>query len=265
LNEGFYRERLTWFDFKVPPSLPNATSIIVVAVPRPQSHAAFVLKGKSKTLILPPTYVAYESTRTRVETLLRGTLDKEGYHVTKTALPLKLLAVRSGLGVYGKNNICYVPDMGSFLQLVAVYSDLPDQIDSWRAAEMLQRCQNCSACRRNCPTGAIPSDRFLLRAERCIVFHNERPGDVPFPEWMNPSGHNCLIGCLQCQKVCPENQGFLQWVEGKEEFSEEESTLILGGASRDRLPATTVSKLERLDLIESLDLLPRNLGVFFSR
>jgi epoxyqueuosine reductase len=82
---------------------------------------------------------------------------------------------------------------------------------------------------------------------------------------MNPSWHNCLIGCLHCQKVCPENQDFLQWVEGKEKFSEEETILLLGGASRDQLPATTTFKLERLDLIESLEVLPRNLRVFFRR
>jgi len=262
LDEEFYKERLTWFDFSIPQCLPRATSLIVVAVPRPQSKAVFKWNGESRSLILPPTYVAYEATRKQVEDLLTRILDKEGYHVARTALPLKLLAVRSELGLYGRNNICYVPGMGSFLQLVAVYSDLPCKEDNWREAQMMKRCKNCYACRLNCPTGAIPSDRFLLRAERCIVFHNERSGDIPFPPWMDPSWHNCLIGCLHCQRVCPENKAFLQWIEGKEEFSEEETTLLLEGATRDRLPATTARKLERLDIIESLDILPRNLGRF---
>jgi len=55
----------------------------------------------------------------------------------------------------------------------------------------------------------------------------------------------------------------LQWIEKKEEFSQEETTLLLEGATRDRLPATTVRKLEQLNLVEYLDSLPRNLGVFF--
>jgi epoxyqueuosine reductase len=180
-------------------------------------------------------------------------------------LPLKLLAVRSGLGLYGRNNICYVPGFGSFLQLVAVYSDLPCDRDGWREAQMLERCQDCSACRLNCPTGAISSDRFLLRAERCIVFHNERKGSIPFPAWMDSSWHNCLVGCLHCQRVCPENKDFLHWIEGREEFSEEETSLLLQGAALDELPSETVGKLEKLDLIEYLDTLPRNLGVFFRK
>jgi epoxyqueuosine reductase len=153
--------------------------------------------------------------------------------------------------------------MGSFLQLVAVYSDLPCTEDNWREAQMMEKCEKCQACRLNCPTGAISSDRFLLRAERCIVFHGEKKGNIPFPAWMNPSWHNCLYGCLRCQKVCPEDKNLLQWIEEKEEFSEEETALLLRGMSRDQLPVTTVTKLEHLDLIESLDSLPRNLGIFF--
>jgi len=264
-DKEFYQERLAWFDFRIPSSLPEAMSLIVVAVPRPQSQAVFTWNGKSRALILPPTYVAYEETRKRVEDLLAGILDPKGYRIARTKLPLKLLAVRSELGWYGRNNICYVPGMGSFLQIVAVYSDLPCQKDDWREAQMMESCQNCHACRQHCPTGAIPSDRFLLRAERCIVFHNEKPGDIPFPAWMNSSWHNCVVGCLHCQNVCPQNKDFLQWIEGKEEFSEEETALLLEGVPRDHLPAATVRKLEQLDLIGYLDSLRRNLGVFFRK
>ena len=264
-DREFYQERLAWFDFRIPGSLPEALSVIVVAVPRPQSQAVFTWDGKSRALLLPPTYVAYEETRKRVEDFLAGILEPKGYRIAPSKLPLKLLAVRSGLGWYGRNNICYVSGMGSFLQLVAVYSDLPCQKDDWREAQMMESCQNCSACRQHCPTGAIPSDRFLLRAERCIVFHNEKPGDIPFPAWMNPSWHNCVVGCLNCQNVCPQNKDFLQWIEGKEEFSEEETALLLEGVPRDHLPAATVRKLEQLDLNEYLDSLRRNLGVFFKK
>ncbi|MBI5956555.1 MAG: epoxyqueuosine reductase [Chloroflexi bacterium] len=264
-DKEFYQERLAWFDFRLPDSLPEARSLIVVAVPRPQSQIVLTWNGESRSLIIPPTYVAYEGTRKRVEDVLAGTLGAEGYHVARTALPLKLLAVGSGLGWYGRNNICYVPGMGSFHQLVACYSDLPCQEDNWREAQMMESCQNCHACLHHCPTGAITSDRFLLRAERCLVFHNERSGDIPFPAWMDPSWHNCPEGCLHCQRVCPQDRDFLQWIEGKEEFSQEETALLLEGVPADQLPAATVKKLERLDLIGDLDILPRNLSVFFKK
>lgn len=264
-DEELYQEYLSWFEFKVPESLPGAKSLIIVAVPSPQNQAIFKWNGESRALIIPPTYVRYTETTKMVEDYLRSIMSPEGYSVASARLPLKLLAVRSGLAQYGKNNICYVPGMGSFLQLAAVLSDLPCQEDSWQDAQVMKRCQSCDACRLRCPTGAIPSDRFLLRAERCIVFHNEKQGDVPFPAWMDPGWHNCLIGCLHCQRVCPEDRDFFGWIEVKEEFSEEETSLILEGVEIDKLSATTVEKLKRLDLIRFFDQLPRNLGVFFKK
>jgi epoxyqueuosine reductase len=262
-DEEFYRLRLTIFDFKAPEALPQAKSIIVVAGPRPQAQATFTYEGKRTALIIPPTYVAYDRTRNRIAEPLTETLKKRGYSAARTALPLKLLAVRSGLSEYGRNNITYVSGMGSFFQLVAVYSDMPCLEDAWREARMMKRCENCQACLRSCPTGAISSDRFLLHAERCISFRNEMKGDVPFPDWIDPSWHNCLYGCLYCQKACPEDKRFLNWIGEKEEFSQEETELLLKGQLLNRVPAATLEKLKNLDLAdpESLGSLPRNLRV----
>jgi len=262
-DQEFYQERLSWFDFRIPDNLPTAESLIVVAVPRPQAQAIFTFNDETRTLILPPTYVAYDKTTKQTKDFLAEILGKFGFSVASTALPLKPLAVRSGLAEYGRNNICYVPGMGSFLQLVAVYSDLPCTDDNWREPRMMKRCQHCQACRKACPTGAISDDRFLLHAERCIVFHGEKKGDVPFPSWIDPSWHNCLYGCLHCQRVCPEDMKFMRWIVEKVEFTEEETALLLKGITRDQLPAAAAKKLEYLDLIDSLDSLPRNIGVFF--
>ena len=261
----FYEERLTGFRFRFPDNLPHAKSLIVVAVPRPQSQAVFTWDGKTWPFIIPPTYVAYEETRQRVEDLLASFLAPLGYQVARTALPLKLLAVHSGLGRYGRNNISYVPGMGSFHQLVAVYSDLPCLEDPWREVQMMENCQNCQACLHHCPTGAITPDRFLLYAERCIVFHNEKPGNVPFPTWIKPAWHNCLVGCLICQRDCPQNKEFLSWVEEKEVFSQDETALILEGLPSTQLPAATAEKLRRLDLLDCVDILPRNLSVLLGQ
>jgi epoxyqueuosine reductase len=265
LDSQFFQERLGWLRFQVPESLPKAQSVIVVAVPRPQTRAVFTWNGIRRPLVIPPTYTAYKSITEQVQNLLARMLSEKGYNVTGTALPLKLLAARSGLVRYGRNNVCYVSGMGSFLQLVAVYSDMPCEEDSWQEATMLQACEECELCRRACPTGAIPSDRFLLRAERCISYHNEKKGDVPFPSWMDASWHNCLEGCMRCQRACPLNKQFLDWVGEEEEFSEEETALLLDGASRDKLSEETVRKLAHLDILDDLGILPRNLGVFFKK
>jgi epoxyqueuosine reductase len=259
--EEFYQERLTWFDFKVPTGLPEAKSFIIVATPQPQVQVSFVLNGKSLSLFIPPTY-SY-STDEQVRNLLASLLEPKGYSLLKTALPLKLLAVHSGLAQYGKNNITYVAGMGSFHRLVAFYTDFPCLEDSWGELRVMDHCKKCSACLKVCPTGAIASDRFLLHAEQCLTFHNERPGE--FPTWIDSAWHNCLIGCLLCQGFCPVNKDFSTWIEEKAEFSHKETTLLLQGVSRDELPAETVRKLKQLGILEDLDVLPRNLSVLFER
>jgi epoxyqueuosine reductase len=265
LDSQFYQNRLAWFNFQIPEDLPKAQSLIVVAVPRPQTRAIFVWDRQRRPLILPPTYTAYDEITKQVGNLLARILGEEGYKPTETALPLKLLAARSGLVQYGRNNICYVSGLGSFLQLVAVYSDMPCEEDSWQEATMMKSCEECELCRRACPTGAISSDRFLLRAERCIVYHNEKKGDVPFPEWIAAFWHNCIVGCMHCQRVCPQNKEFIQWTGEEEEFSEEETALLLEGVPHNKLPGTTLRKLEHLSLVDYLDSLPRNLGIFFKK
>jgi epoxyqueuosine reductase len=265
LDSQFFQERLSWVCFQIPESLPKAKAIIVVAVPRPQTRAVFTWNGVRRPLILPPTYTAYNIIAEQVQNSLAKMLNEKGYKVTGTALPLKLLAVRSGLCQYGRNNITYVSGMGSFLQLVAVYSDMPCEEDSWQEVAMLQACEKCNLCRRACPAGAIPSDRFLLRAELCITYHNEKKGDIPFPSWIDASWHNCLEGCMRCQRACPLDKQFLDWVGEEEEFSEEETALLLNGASRDKLSEETVRKLAHLSILDDIGILPRNLGVFFRK
>ena len=265
LDSQFFQERLSWVRFHVPESLPKAQSIIVAAVPRPQTRAVFTWNGVRRPIILPPTYTAYDTVNKQVQDLLAQLLREKGYTVTRTALPLKLLAARSGLIQYGRNNIGYVSGMGSFLQLVAFYSDMPCEEDSWQEPAMLQACEKCDLCRRACPTGAIPSDRFLLRAELCISYHTEKRGNIPFPNWIDPSWYNCVEGCMRCQRACPVDKQFLNWVEDEEEFSEEETAMLLEGTPRERLPEETIRKLTHLDLLNDIGILPRNLGVFFKK
>jgi len=259
LDEALYREQLASFSFDPPADLPGACSIVVVAVPTPQMRIVFHWRGASLPVVAPPTYVSYTPRTEGVQAVLAAWLRQDGYRLAKPRLPLKTLAVRSGLADYGRNNICYVPGRGSFLQLVGAFSDLPCEDDPWREPKALDRCESCVACLRHCPTGAITNDRFLLRAERCLTYHNEAAGD--FPGWIDPSWHHCLIGCLRCQTACPENRAVVEWFEDRAEFSEQETTLFIQRVPPDRLPAETAAKLRSLEINKDYRLLCRNLSM----
>jgi len=261
VDPELYQIYLTGFAFHPPESLPDARSLIVVAVPQPQCRITFTWRGEPVPTIVPPTYLHGRETNAQAGDTLARLLEPAGYRTVKASLPVKLLAVRSGLAAYGKNNITYVPGLGSFHRLAAFYSDLPCTEDPWQAPQMMDRCQTCLACQHACPTGAIAPDRFQVHAERCITFHNEKPDSVPFPAWLDPAWHNCLVGCLHCQRACPEDRAVLGWTEDRASFSEEETALILEGVPLDQLPAGMAGKLRQSDLAAQYDSLPRNLGV----
>jgi epoxyqueuosine reductase len=131
-DKEFAQQYLFSFRFTPPEELRDAKSLIVVAMPRPPTKAILNWNGKKQSFILPPTYTAYDEKRLRVERLVAEAVGKKGYKIATPLLPLKLLATRSGLAEYGRNNIAYVEGMGSFMRLTAVYSDMPCEKDSWQ-------------------------------------------------------------------------------------------------------------------------------------
>ena len=257
LDDLLYRERLSGFQFNFSEAFPNARSIIITSAPQPQQKVIFQFEGSTYGFTVPPTYSSH--TDRLVEKAIMDALRPVKCHVYKARLPEKLLAVRSGLAKYGKNNIAYIDGLGTFHRLKVFLSDLPAVEDTWSESEMLERCGKCSACIKKCPTGAIPSDRFLIRADRCLTFHNER--EAEFPDWIDPAWHNCLVGCMVCQLVCPANRGVRGQYGKGENFSEKETDLVLRGASVERVPRPTADKLRRLGLLDDVGLLARNLKV----
>ncbi len=263
LAEKLYREQLSRFSFEPPGDLPEARSIIVVAVPAPQTRTIFHWHDRRLAVIVPPTYADYSATTACVQAVLASWLQRNGYEVAGAQLPLKTLAAWSGLAEYGRNNICYVAGMGSFLQLAGVFSDLPCSEDGWREPGILRRCDSCLACLRCCPTGAIVQDRFLLRAENCLTYHNEAAAE--FPSWIHPSWHHCLIGCMKCQKACPENRSVLTWCHDRAEFTEYETACLSECMPFDQLPRQTLAKLQGLQLNEDYRILCRNLSMLLNQ
>jgi epoxyqueuosine reductase len=261
LDEEIDRAYLRPFVFEPPEELPEARSLIAVAYPDPPVRFTFHWRGEPVQAVVPPTYLHAAEKDRRVQAVLEELLAARGRRVTPARVPKKLLAVCSGLAAYGRNNITYVEGMGSYQRLVAFCSDLECQEDEWREPVMMERCQRCEQCARFCPTGAIDPERFLIHAERCITCWNEKPGEVPFPEWLQPAWHNALVGCLHCQRTCPENRAVVDGYQKGAEFSQEETGLLLEGLAAGDLPAALRQKLERWDLLQALDALPRNLRV----
>jgi epoxyqueuosine reductase len=259
LDATLSREYLSGFDYDSGSRLTGARSVLIVAAPQARLALTFQRREGTVKVVVPPTYS--EGTDGEARDRIAGVLETHGYQVVQARLPLKLLAARAGLTEYGRNNITYAERMGSFFRLSAYYTDAPLPESRWGEPRMLVRCRTCSACALSCPTGAIQSDRFLIRAEQCLTFHNERTD--PFPEWIDPAWHQCLVGCMDCQNVCPENAPFQDRREESIVFSCEETQQMLEGVRAEEVGPPVREKLTRLCLWDDYEAIARNLRAVF--
>ena len=245
------------FDYDVTASLPGVQSLLIIAIPQPMTRATFSWRNKVYTGDIPPTYIG-KTDDARVKDTLTTIIGPE-FKLVRVQLPVKTLAVKSGLAQYGKNNITYVPGFGSYHRLVAFATDRSWQEDSWNETKMMKICEACNKCRENCPTHCIPADRFLLHAENCLTWHNERE-DI-FVNWIKPEWHHMLIGCMRCQLVCPVNRDQLNRIVPGVAFSEEETARLLQKSPWDTLSDETRRKLTEIAMDDSYEVLARNLEV----
>jgi len=264
LNDTFYKDYAKpFFTPELPKRFPRAKSIIVLAIPQPMLRVTFLWKGEEVKGNVPPTYADYYRIYRRERCLLADALGEGSSRLVKAVLPLKLLAVRSGLAMYGRNNITYLPGRGSFHRLMAFYSDCDTPVDHWQEKKALPSCSKCTACIRACPTGAIRKDRFLISAERCLSYMNEKDSKHPFPKWVPRSAHNSIVGCMRCQAACPYDRDVIEFCEDRGRFSEEETAYLLRGRFSGSKAAKIEKKLKRFGL--DLSIFPRNLEVLIAQ
>lgn len=259
INEEVFSTYLTGFTYSPPPSMPDARSVIIAAMPQPIRMVHFSVKGRDVALKVPPTYANALAVIDMVKSATQQGCHGVDVKLERATLPLKTLAARAGLVKYGRNNITYLNDVGSFHRLVAYYCDQDLELDHWHEREMLPTCASCHQCIDACPARVIEPDRFLVHVERCITFHNEKPSEKQFPRSIDKTSHNAVVGCMICQDVCPHNRSVRTWVEEGDYFNKDETAYLLDGDFEGGEAKEMEAKLERNGL--ELALFPRNLKV----
>ena len=117
----------------------------------------------------------------------------------------KPLAQLAGLGWQGKHTNLVSRDLGSWLFLGEIYTDLelapdPQETDP----EGTDLCGSCQRCLEVCPTKAFPAP-YRLDARRCISYLTiEHKGHIA-REFRQAMG-NRIYGCDDCLAVCPWNK-----------------------------------------------------------
>ena len=127
----------------------------------------------------------------------------DGFQSGGSILPLKLAAVRAGIGWQGKHTLVISQDYGTFLALGGIVTDAPLPHDKGIEKD---RCGKCRACQDACPTGAL-DEPYQLRRERCLssLYQQDTLSENIY-ELMG----NRIIDCEICQSVCPWNKKQLE-------------------------------------------------------
>ena len=197
-------------------TLPGFQSVLVVsqsyaddeatAPPHPPSRAiiARYARGRDYHHVISDKL---EALAHRLE-VLAGRPFRRRIYVDTGPLLERELAVRAGLGWFGKNTMLIHPRRGSYFFLGVLLTDLVLEPSTPFTEDHCGTCRNCLDA---CPTGALlgydDDGAPVMDATRCISYLTiELRG--PIPVELRPAIGNRVYGCDICQEVCPWNERF---------------------------------------------------------
>ena len=118
-------------------------------------------------------------------------------------LPLKIAAVRAGLGWQGKHSLLISKKHGTFLALGGIITDAELEHTGEREPN---RCHKCTECQKACPVDAL-HDPYILNREKCM---SNLLAEESLPQEIVAAMENRIGDCEICQNACPWNKRHLE-------------------------------------------------------
>lgn len=120
--------------------------------------------------------------------------------IADSTIPLKLAAIRAGLGWQGKHSVVITKEYGSFVTWGGVITNAPLSPDE---PEEKTGCGKCRLCMDACPTGAIEFP-YIVNMDKCLDEILNESGYIS-PAIMEKMGDR-VLSCESCLDGCPFNQ-----------------------------------------------------------
>jgi epoxyqueuosine reductase len=190
-------------------SLPHARTIIVAGIyiggltlpgwtnPWYGRTSRLYLSGFFLDVVKPLEPIAAFLRRAGYRALVCDSSGSEG-----SILPLKLAAIRAGLGWQGKHSLLISRQYGTFLALGGIVTDA--ELEHNQEQEP-NRCRTCTKCQAACPLGAL-EQAHVLNTGRCLSYLLQTED---LPAQAQAVSENRVGDCEICQEVCPWNKKHL--------------------------------------------------------
>ena len=183
--------------------LPGARSVVCLAAP----YRSAPLRAEDGSSIAryaagPDYHGSLRKSAIRVAKSVGRRMEESfGWRVCVDSTPLaeRSFAAAAGLGWIGKNGCLIDRELGSWLLLAEIVTDLDLPPDD----PVAELCGSCVRCLESCPTDAFVAPG-LLDANRCLAYWTiESRGPLPHDVKAALADH--VFGCDACQEACPWN------------------------------------------------------------
>ncbi|WP_326908779.1 tRNA epoxyqueuosine(34) reductase QueG [Sedimentibacter sp. MB31-C6] len=188
---------------------PNCKSIIAIGIP----YAKGYKKGNPIDKGLISVVSFGEDYHIKINRILNDLAQKIkeyiefNYKICVDTSPLldREICRNAGIGNYGKNSLLINKELGSFIHLGYLLTDL--NLEDDKIINEQDVCENCNLCIKSCPNNAILSTGGI-NSSKCVSYLTQTKKYIPIEYRKNMK--NQIYGCDVCQIVCPKNKKILQ-------------------------------------------------------
>lgn len=183
--------------------MPECKSIIAIAISynvdfKPRPEGEFYGKLSKSSWGLDYHIVLKDKMEQLIGRISKGIEFNYRYFVDTGPLVDREIARKAGIGYYGKNCNIINDELGSFIFLGYILTDLELEPDT----PVEEKCGDCNICIKSCPTNALYKP-YRLNPNRCISYLTQTKNQIE-DELKSKMGRS-IYGCDICQRVCPKN------------------------------------------------------------
>lgn len=155
-------------------------------------------------------YDAYNALNSRLYSLTDFAikiLKEWGYHATsRTSLPHKTIATRSGIGWVGKSNLLVTERYGSMIRLASVLTDAPLKT---AAPVNESKCGDCMLCVDACPASVLTGKLWDTTVTRDEILNTSKCSAMAIERSISGFGIPIEL-CGKCFAVCKYTKRYIE-------------------------------------------------------